>query len=476
LASYIALSARRTPRARVGAGAADHRDPDAGGEDRRVGPGQRLRDRVEQPEAELGRLLFAAHLLGDHDELVTAEAPDEVRAANGVREALTDLADHLVRAVVAERVVEHLEPVEVDEQDGDRRAGIVSDDRLVERLENRRSVGKAAQAVVPGIVHEPLERAVALDRDSGQSRAVLHQRQVLGKRPARARSVQRQRPQHLARRVLDRHRPAVSEPRAHREIADRSPLRILGDVLGDRELAGPGRRAARADVRPDHDAVDRGEIVGWERRGGPGTQRAGLAVEQHHAWDHRSIVALDALHQFEEHLLERRSDGDQLMDAVVGRDQLVETNRVVIGQSKPDLDGHRRRGVFERLEVALCPLARRRVGEAHRADHVPVDRHLPCEVCAWRRRRLSRDPGRDEPLDALAGSDPDRLGLGRVAGPHSPDQRAVLGLDRHCHHRCSRGPAKHRGPVVDLGVGRGIEQPAPREQDRARVLLGAGND
>ena len=84
LASYIALSARRI------ASRASVRVPPISAIPmlavRTVDSiaGQRLRDRVEQPEAELGRFLLAAHLLGDHDELVAAKATDEV-ACSGRR-------------------------------------------------------------------------------------------------------------------------------------------------------------------------------------------------------------------------------------------------------------------------------------------------------------------------------------------------------------------------------------------------------
>jgi hypothetical protein len=47
-----------------------------------------------------------------------------------------------------------------------------------------------------------LERAVALDRDPGQPRAVLHDRDVLGQGAARPRPVQREGAEHLAGRAL----------------------------------------------------------------------------------------------------------------------------------------------------------------------------------------------------------------------------------------------------------------------------------
>ena len=53
----------------------------------------------------------------DH-ELVAAEAADRVRFAQGALEADGGLAQHVVAHAMAERVVDVLEPVEVDEEHG----------------------------------------------------------------------------------------------------------------------------------------------------------------------------------------------------------------------------------------------------------------------------------------------------------------------------------------------------------------------
>ena len=83
---------------------ADERGADAAGGDR----GLRL---VLEADAEDG-------------ELVAAEAGDEVGVAHGGLEPLRDLDQQAVAGLVPEAVVDDLEVVEVEEEDGDRLAGV----------------------------------------------------------------------------------------------------------------------------------------------------------------------------------------------------------------------------------------------------------------------------------------------------------------------------------------------------------------
>jgi hypothetical protein len=52
--------------------------------------------------------------LDEHGELVAAEAGDGVAPAHALEQALADGGQELVAGLVAERVVDRLEPVEVD--------------------------------------------------------------------------------------------------------------------------------------------------------------------------------------------------------------------------------------------------------------------------------------------------------------------------------------------------------------------------
>ena len=65
---------------------------------------------------QLDRLLLAAQVLAEHDELVAAEPRDGVLAADGLAEPAAHRDQELVAGLVTEAVVHELEAVEVDEQ------------------------------------------------------------------------------------------------------------------------------------------------------------------------------------------------------------------------------------------------------------------------------------------------------------------------------------------------------------------------
>ena len=138
---------------RVGRGSADERDADARRDDRRLDPRQGLGDRLEQtsrraPPPDRGRRPPRSRRTRRR-----RSGRRSRRRAPTADEALADLAEDLVGPVVAERVVERLEAVEVDEQ---HRAPAPRPDarpqRLVEALEDRGAVRQAGQAVVARVV------------------------------------------------------------------------------------------------------------------------------------------------------------------------------------------------------------------------------------------------------------------------------------------------------------------------------------
>src|SRR3712207_5546303 len=68
-------------------------------------------------------LVLAGHVLEQHGELVAAEPGRRVRDAEAVQEPAGHAGEELVAGGVAEAVVDPLEVVEVEEQDGDGVAG-----------------------------------------------------------------------------------------------------------------------------------------------------------------------------------------------------------------------------------------------------------------------------------------------------------------------------------------------------------------
>ena len=124
---------------------------------------QRLRERLEDPLGGVGGVLRAADVLEQDRELVAAEARGGVAGADARVQALGDLEQHLVAGGVAEAVVDRLEVVEVDEDDGQARAlAAGARDGVAHALDEQRAVGEVGDGVVEGLVGELLLERLAL--------------------------------------------------------------------------------------------------------------------------------------------------------------------------------------------------------------------------------------------------------------------------------------------------------------------------
>ncbi len=92
---------------------------------------------------------------GQDDELVAAEPPDGVALPEDADEPMGHGLEDLVAGVVAQRVVDVLEVVEVDEQRGHRSVlAPGADEHLVGSVEDQGAVGEAGQRVVQRHVEE----------------------------------------------------------------------------------------------------------------------------------------------------------------------------------------------------------------------------------------------------------------------------------------------------------------------------------
>ena len=139
-----------------------------------------MRERAHEPLRDAQRVRLVADALAQHGELVAAEAGDHVVRAQHGAQARADRPQQLVAGVVAERVVEHLQVVDVEEEQGEAAAlGVGARDRLAEALHQQRAVREAGERVVQRVVADALLRALALDgavehvRDRGQEVEVL---------------------------------------------------------------------------------------------------------------------------------------------------------------------------------------------------------------------------------------------------------------------------------------------------------------
>ena len=98
-----------------------------------------------------------------HEELVAALSPDDVARAAGPAQALGDGGQELVAGLVPEAVVDELEVVEVDVEDGERSPAVLHvRDRGVEPASELVAVGQAGQRIVIGAVGELLLGTLAV--------------------------------------------------------------------------------------------------------------------------------------------------------------------------------------------------------------------------------------------------------------------------------------------------------------------------
>ena len=81
-----------------------------------VGELERRAQRRDDAFGDLGRVVHAVEVFAQHDELVAADARDRVGLADGGLQTGRRLDEQQVAGRVAERVVDRLEPVEVDVQ------------------------------------------------------------------------------------------------------------------------------------------------------------------------------------------------------------------------------------------------------------------------------------------------------------------------------------------------------------------------
>ena len=151
---------------------------DAGADGHEVVPAveeERSGGLFSDPLADADRLGLAEEVFAEHDELVSAEAGDGVARSHRGGEPLGHQDQQPVALVVAEAVVDDLELVDVDEQDGQGAAlAVEASQRQGEPVDQQDPVGQAGQRVVEGLVVELFFVADAVD---GRSDDVGHRPQ-----------------------------------------------------------------------------------------------------------------------------------------------------------------------------------------------------------------------------------------------------------------------------------------------------------
>jgi hypothetical protein len=152
-----------------------------------------------------GRLLVQSR--GDDDELVAAEPRHHVDVAAGCGETARHGPQQFVPGAAPERVVDHLEPVQVQEQDRDGRLG---GELVLEELGQRCAVWQAGQRVGEREAREPVLLLYACGDVARRGLDLDHSPVRTGHRPAHrhdpdppALAVRRAVPQRVRLGVLD---------------------------------------------------------------------------------------------------------------------------------------------------------------------------------------------------------------------------------------------------------------------------------
>jgi hypothetical protein len=169
------------------------RDPDARG-DELLG-----RAELERPAQCFGHALGDAdrqlglrEVVADHAELVAAEARDRVTGAQHVGEPRGQHAQQLIPGAVPERVVDELEAVEVEEEDGGRRSAssaVVQGER--ETIHEQRAIRQPGERVVQRLALDLLLGAATLYGVGEHVRGGLQEGDLVRSEPGRSQDAHR---------------------------------------------------------------------------------------------------------------------------------------------------------------------------------------------------------------------------------------------------------------------------------------------
>ena len=126
---------------------------------------ERLGDRGPRAFGDTERLALPAQVLAQDHELVPSVADHGVARPQGPLQAPRHLDQQVVAGVVAEAVVDALEPVKIEEQERQRsRSPARAPDRHVEAIEQQDAVREAGERIVQRLVGEAGGGPLALDR------------------------------------------------------------------------------------------------------------------------------------------------------------------------------------------------------------------------------------------------------------------------------------------------------------------------
>jgi hypothetical protein len=108
-----------------------------------------------QPLGELSGGVDVHRRRGDYDELVTTEPGDQALACHRFGGPGGKVADELISGVVTEMIVDRLEPVKVEEQQGHRPCPPL-DEAIIQMRQEGSAIGQCGQIIVFSLIAQPI--------------------------------------------------------------------------------------------------------------------------------------------------------------------------------------------------------------------------------------------------------------------------------------------------------------------------------
>ncbi|MFO1425713.1 MAG: hypothetical protein U1F11_01795 [Steroidobacteraceae bacterium] len=198
-----------------------------------------------------------------------------------------------------QRLVDELRSAGESEQRRGRRVDVQQSSVLVDQYRVGAALREAAMALIALAQLRGL--LVPLDRHAREAGREADQVPLARRRLARLAVVHRQRAEHLAVVVVDRHGPAGAQAVGHRERAEAVPQRRALDVLDDDHVIAEGRRTAAAHVLGDQHGAEAEAVSGGQVRCGAERQHVAVGIEQQHRAEHAGRPGFHVAHQRIEH-------------------------------------------------------------------------------------------------------------------------------------------------------------------------------
>ena len=380
---------------------------------------ERLRERVEQRLGD-DRAAVAVARIEQDGKLVAAEAGRGVTGPDRALDTAADLGQHLVADSMAERVVDRLEVIEVQEQHD--RGAVAATERRLDLLGEERPVREPGEDVVEGLVAQPLLQVGHLGQRAFEPAVLEHHARMSGEGL--------EQPLVVGAERVDVTGPVADDEDAEGAVLaeerrdDRVRQRALAEVAVERVERPAGRQQQRFGA-----PVERGENLSVA-----GPERVGMRV-------HLTLRAEGAA----EALFRARRDEEDL--GVLGAHELPHRDqKLADGEAELRRALRRLHRLVEELEV-LVPLGLSgerperqhtdRDGNREQDERAPVgadelDRDQ--DDARHADRRHDRDAGGDRELAQIEASLRDRDCRGDKEDPD----------DRRAHHG-----KQHPGPAGD---------------------------